>query len=183
MTRSGQLLASLFCALALSTAPGAQSPAVMSVVKAGRLLDPRSGKLLSPAAVRIENDRIKEVGAPAQVQAHAPADARVLDPGSATLLPGLIDAHSHLLLDVMVPPEAEIGRGYNGTFAPGARRAATTNAAEMLGWQDRIGTVEAGKFADLVAVAADPLEDIGELERVGFVMKAGQVIRNDLAAR
>ena len=62
-------------------------------------------------------------------------------------------------------------------------RAATTNAAEMLGWQDRIGTVEAGKFADLVAVAADPLEDIGELERVGFVMKAGQVIRNDLAAR
>ena len=67
MTRSGQLLASLFCALALSTAPGAQSPAVMSVVKAGRLLDPRSGKLLSPAAVRIENDRIKEVGAPAQV--------------------------------------------------------------------------------------------------------------------
>jgi imidazolonepropionase-like amidohydrolase len=62
-------------------------------------------------------------------------------------------------------------------------RAATTNAAEMLGWQDRIGTVEAGKFADLVAVAADPLEDIGALERVGFVMKAGQVIRNDLAAR
>jgi len=63
MTRCVQLLAFLFCALALSTAPRAQSPAVMTVVKAGRLLDPRSGKVLSPAAVRIENDRIKEIGA------------------------------------------------------------------------------------------------------------------------
>jgi imidazolonepropionase-like amidohydrolase len=60
-------------------------------------------------------------------------------------------------------------------------RAATTSAAEMLGWQDRVGGVEAGKFADLVAVAGDPLEDISELERVRFVMKGGQVIRNDLA--
>jgi imidazolonepropionase-like amidohydrolase len=58
-------------------------------------------------------------------------------------------------------------------------RAVTTNAAEMLGWQDRIGAVEPGKFADLVAVSGDPLADIGELERVRFVMKNGQVIRND----
>ncbi len=55
----------------------------------------------------------------------------------------------------------------------------TTNAAEMLGWQDRIGSVEAGKFADIVAVAGDPIADITELERVRFVMKNGQVIRND----
>ena len=59
-------------------------------------------------------------------------------------------------------------------------RAVTTNAAEMLGWQDRIGAVDPGKFADLVAVTGDPLADIGELERVRFVMKNGQVIRNDL---
>src|SRR5437588_530446 len=39
--------------------------------------------------------------------------------GSATLLPGLIDSHTHLLLDIIVPPEAEIGRHYNGMFAPG----------------------------------------------------------------
>jgi imidazolonepropionase-like amidohydrolase len=51
----------------------------------------------------------------------------------------------------------------------------------MLGWADRIGTIEPGKFADLVAVAADPVADIGELERVGFVMKGGQVVRNGLA--
>jgi imidazolonepropionase-like amidohydrolase len=59
-------------------------------------------------------------------------------------------------------------------------RAITTNAAEMLGWQDRIGAVEAGKFADLVAVSGDPIADITEIERVRFVMKGGEVIRNDI---
>ena len=62
-------------------------------------------------------------------------------------------------------------------------RAITTNAAEMLGWQDRIGAIEPGKFADLVAVAGDPIADISELERVRFVMKGGQVVRDDLASR
>jgi len=59
-------------------------------------------------------------------------------------------------------------------------RAITVNAAEMLGWQDKIGAVEPGKFADLVAVAGDPVADITELERIRFVMKDGKVIRNDL---
>jgi imidazolonepropionase-like amidohydrolase len=61
-------------------------------------------------------------------------------------------------------------------------RAITVSAAEMLGWQDRVGTVEPGKFADLVAVAGDPIADIGELERVRFVMKDGRVIRNDFVS-
>jgi imidazolonepropionase-like amidohydrolase len=61
-------------------------------------------------------------------------------------------------------------------------RAVTSNAAEMLGWADRIGMIEPGKFADLVAVAGDPAADIGELERVRFVMKGGQVVRNGLAS-
>ena len=52
----------------------------------------------------------------------------------------------------------------------------------MLGWQDRIGAIEPGKFADLVAVSGDPIADIHELERVRFVMKDGQVVRNDLAS-
>jgi imidazolonepropionase-like amidohydrolase len=59
-------------------------------------------------------------------------------------------------------------------------RAVTTRAAEMLGWQDRVGAVEPGKFADLVAVAGDPVTDMTELERVRFVMKDGHVVRNDL---
>jgi imidazolonepropionase-like amidohydrolase len=61
-------------------------------------------------------------------------------------------------------------------------RAITTNAAEMLGWQDRVGAVEPGKFADLVAVSGDPVADITELERVRFVMKDGQEVRNDLVS-
>jgi imidazolonepropionase-like amidohydrolase len=61
-------------------------------------------------------------------------------------------------------------------------QAITTNAAEMLGWQDRIGAIEPGKLADLVAVAGDPIADITELERVRFVMKDGQVVRNDLSS-
>jgi len=60
-------------------------------------------------------------------------------------------------------------------------RAITSNAAEMLGWQDRIGAIEPGKFADLIAVAGDPVADITELEHVRFVMKGGEVIRNSVA--
>jgi imidazolonepropionase-like amidohydrolase len=59
-------------------------------------------------------------------------------------------------------------------------RAITTNAAEMLGWQDRVGAIEPGKFADLVAVAGDPIADITELERIRFVTKDGKVFRNDI---
>ncbi|HET7206903.1 MAG TPA: amidohydrolase family protein [Terriglobales bacterium] len=97
----------------------AQSPAAVTIVKAGRLLDPRTGNVLSPAAVLIENDKIKEVGSPAQVQGKAPSGSKSIDLGSATLLPGLIDGHTHLFLDVIPPPEAEMQRHWNGLFAPG----------------------------------------------------------------
>src|SRR5438309_1790576 len=88
------------------------------IVLALRLLDPRTGNVLSPAAVWIENGKIKEVGAPSRLQGHAPAGVKIIDLGSATLLPGLIDSHTHLLLDVIVPPEAESARHSNGDFAP-----------------------------------------------------------------
>jgi imidazolonepropionase-like amidohydrolase len=57
---------------------------------------------------------------------------------------------------------------------------ATTTAAQIIGWSDRVGTVEKGKFADLVAVAGDPLADITEMSRVKFVMKGGEVVRNEM---
>lgn len=58
-------------------------------------------------------------------------------------------------------------------------QAATKVDAEMLGWQDRIGSIEHGKYADVVAVCGDPLKDITELERIKFVMKGGKIVRND----
>src|SRR6202049_3778528 len=59
-------------------------------------------------------------------------------------------------------------------------RMATTVNAEIIHMQDSIGTLEKRKFADLVAVAGDPLQDISEMERVKFVMKGGVVVRDDL---
>jgi imidazolonepropionase-like amidohydrolase len=61
-----------------------------------------------------------------------------------------------------------------------ALQAGTMINAEALGWQDQIGSIDKGKYADLVAVSGDPLADITELRRVKFVMKSGKVIRNDL---
>ena len=63
-----------------------------------------------------------------------------------------------------------------------AIQAGTTVNAEAMGWQDRIGSIDAGKYADLVAVSGDPLADITELQRVRFVMKGGKVVKNELAA-
>lgn len=59
-----------------------------------------------------------------------------------------------------------------------AIRAATMNAAELLGWQNRVGTLEPGKYADLIAVEGDPLVDITVLQHVKFVMKGGAVVKN-----
>jgi len=61
-----------------------------------------------------------------------------------------------------------------------AIQAATVNAADLLGWSDRIGTIEPGRYADIIAVTGDPLMDVTELERVRFVMKGGVIVRNDL---
>jgi imidazolonepropionase-like amidohydrolase len=62
-----------------------------------------------------------------------------------------------------------------------AIRSATSVGAENIGWGDRVGSIEKGKYADLVAVSGNPANDVTELERVMFVMKDGQVFRNDLA--
>jgi len=63
-----------------------------------------------------------------------------------------------------------------------AIRTATSRAAEVLGWSGKLGTIEPGKWADIVAVSGDPLKDISELQRVTFVMKSGVVYKNELSA-
>jgi imidazolonepropionase-like amidohydrolase len=57
-------------------------------------------------------------------------------------------------------------------------QAATVNASDLLGWTDRVGTLEVGKFADIIAVDGDPLADVHVLENVRFVMKGGDVIKS-----
>jgi imidazolonepropionase-like amidohydrolase len=59
-------------------------------------------------------------------------------------------------------------------------QGATTVNAEVMGWSDRLGSIEKGKYADLIAVSGDPLADITELQRVRFVMKGGRIIRDEL---
>jgi imidazolonepropionase-like amidohydrolase len=60
-----------------------------------------------------------------------------------------------------------------------AIQAATINAADLLGWRDRVGTVGPGLYADLIAVDGDPLQDVTVLEQIRFVMKGGRVYRKN----
>src|SRR5215470_809611 len=98
----------------------AQSPSPEStLIRAGKLIDVRSGRVLTDQAILIEGNLIKEVGPAEQVSQHAPAGARVIDLSSKTVLPGLIDCHTHLTFDptslgyealgISIPREALIG--------------------------------------------------------------------------
>src|ERR1700757_4963881 len=111
------LLLSLFVVVVSTLQLRGQSAAPVTLVKTARLLDPRTGKVLAPAAVLIEGDKIKQVGSTSQIT--VPGGAKIIDLGAATLLPGLIDGHTHLFLDIIVPPEPDQDRHANGLFAPG----------------------------------------------------------------
>src|SRR5215467_3197085 len=142
-TRIFLLLAGVF--IAAGQLAG-QSPTRVTLVKAARLLDPRTGNVLSPAAVLIESNKIKEVGAPAQVQAKVTAGAKTMDLGSATLLPGFIDGHTHLLISVVVPPEEEYERRYNGIFVPDLLLAIAESPSKrvLMGAQNAREALESG---------------------------------------
>jgi len=81
----------------VACAQTAETHAKSILLKGRRILDVRTGKYLAGSGVLVENDRIKEIGPLAQVQAHAAKDVLIIDLASATLLPGLIDCHAHLL--------------------------------------------------------------------------------------
>jgi imidazolonepropionase-like amidohydrolase len=145
MRKLGTLLTALFFVLFSIGQLAAQSPNRVALVTAGRLLDPRTGNVLSPAAVLIEDGKIKEVGPPSRVQGNAPAGIKTIDLGSATLLPGLVDGHTHLLLDIVVPAEAEMNRYTQ--FQPGLLLAvAAKSPAErvLLGAQMAREDLESG---------------------------------------
>jgi imidazolonepropionase-like amidohydrolase len=108
------MIAPALGALALLGAAAARCETPVTVVKAAGLIDGRGGPPMTPAMVRIEGDRVAEVGKTLAI----PSDARVVDLGSATLLPGLIDLHTHLtdrfgthwedVLTTTTPPEAAL---------------------------------------------------------------------------
>jgi imidazolonepropionase-like amidohydrolase len=62
-----------------------------------------------------------------------------------------------------------------------AIQSGTMVNATAMGWEDRVGSIERGKYADIIAVSGNPLTDITELQRVKFVMKGGRIMRDDLA--
>ena len=135
---AASLLFSLFAIQPLT----AQSSAPVTLVKAAHLLDPHTGNFLSPAAVLIEGGKIKQVGA----QIGAPNGAKIIDLGSATLLPGLIDSHTHLLLSVVIPPEEEQKRHLNSFFGPTDLLAIVESPTKraFLGAQNARDDLEAG---------------------------------------
>lgn len=69
-----------------------------------------------------------------------------------------------------------------GQSALEAIQSATVHAAELIRWDDRVGRIEAGYLADMIAVPGNPLQDIRLLEHPGFVMKGGAVVRHDRQA-
>src|SRR5205814_9772691 len=85
----------------------AEVPASNTLVKAGRLVDPRTAGVFSPVAVLIENGKIKEVGRVSQRQTRPPGKVKTIDGVSATLLRGLIDSHRHLFLAIIGRPELQ----------------------------------------------------------------------------
>lgn len=90
-----------------SNSPEAK-PAEVTVVKAARLLDVRAGRYIENAAVLIEGERIKEVGPATDIQSHAPKSAKIINLPGATLLPGLIDCHTHLMARTSNGPDGYI---------------------------------------------------------------------------
>lgn len=90
--------------------------------------------------------------------------------------------------DAVVIPHGENGKEFAvrvrlGESPMAAIVAATSLNAEIMGWQDLVGSLETGKLADIIAVPGDPLRDITALEHVGFVMKGGVTYRDELARR
>jgi imidazolonepropionase-like amidohydrolase len=86
--------------------------------------------------------------------------------------------------DAAVIPHGDNGKQFNTYVNMGmtplfAIQTATINAAELLGWSDRVGTLETGKWADIIAVRGNPLQNVRTLEHVVFVMKDGKVYKNE----
>jgi imidazolonepropionase-like amidohydrolase len=138
-----------------------------------RTIRPEFGERATPEELKQSNDIVRGVfGSRSQRLRRAMAAGVPIAAGSDVYVdhPGITRGEASVA----------VVHGYveSGMSPVEAIRTATLNAAELLGWQDRVGALDAGKFADLIAVSGDPLKDISELERVQFVMKGGIVVKD-----
>src|ERR1039457_5770933 len=101
-----RLLALSFTGASLFAQPAANPPAARTLVRAGHLLDVKTGKLLDGQTIVVVGDTIQSIAATAQVQAQA-GDV-VVDLGGMTVLPGLIDVHTHLTMNTDFDPYREL---------------------------------------------------------------------------
>jgi imidazolonepropionase-like amidohydrolase len=106
-----------------------------TLVRAGKVLEVKTGKIATDQVIVIEGDKIVSAG-----------------PASSVKL---------------------------GMSPLQAIQTATINDADLLGWSDKVGTIEPGKWADIIAADGDPLQDVTTLQHVKFVMKGGAVVKND----
>ncbi len=139
------VISTLFASAALPVR--AQEPANTGVVavKAGRLLDVRSGNYLSDQLILIESGKVREVGKTRDVQPHVPASARIIDLSHYAVLPGLIDAHTHLTGDPDQSGYRSLGISIPREALTGARNARVTLQAGFT----TVRNLGAGGYSDI----------------------------------
>lgn len=136
----GFLVGTVFACLCAAAAPA--DPDSVTVIRAARMLDVTSGKLVAPALVVVQGERIQAIGG------EVPAGARVIDLGDATLLPGFIDAHTHLTL----PEIDKVGWQYDSilnTPVDDALRGVRAARETLLAGFTTVRDVGARGFADV----------------------------------
>jgi hypothetical protein len=116
-----------------------------------------------------------------RITAEGPSSLRDLHPASPAQAASIRTSFA-----AAVNPASRLRSSRAQNYLPGAFypvpaiQSATVSAADLLGWQNKVGFVAAGKLADIVAVSGDPMKNVAVLENVAFVMKGGVVVRNSM---
>jgi len=145
MKRLAALLAIVFCFAGSNAAQEMKGPAADVAVKAGKILDVRTGNYLADGMVWIEGDRVKAVGKTAEITRQLPPGTKIIDLSDATVLPGLIDCHTHLTFSPYLHGAAGLHLSYPREALLGARNARVTLEAGFT----TVRNVGAGGYSDI----------------------------------
>ena len=171
-----------------------------TAIRARRLFDGKSDRMLRDQFIIIKGAQIAELGAAAQLC--IPAGSNVIDLSRATVLPGLIDAHTRVFencpdltlqslrdcwqcrtLAALANAQKDLLASFTtvqfGMTPLQAILLSTAEAAKLIDGRIASDSGEPGNFPDLVSVSGDPARNVTELQRVKFVMKGGDVVRNE----